>query len=180
MRYPDIELTTNEQTQFAQIRFGSTSIDDIRASIVPMVALAESLIKRSAIPEVRLLYFTDPERNPSGRGQSRQGVFERTGTSGPEILAHPHFMKHLEYFICGPHLPAQILQEFKEAARFSGYLTGGDVSDLIPKARAVVRATQMNPHDAADEFQKLVLECGGMPSSAESVRKAVRLVKLSR
>ncbi|WP_457282684.1 hypothetical protein [Polaromonas sp. P5_D5] len=180
MRSPDIELTSREQELFAQIHFHSRVHEDLRASIMPMVALTETLLKRGAVSEVRRLYFTDPERNPGGRGKSRQDIFEKNGTSGPEILAHPHFMKYLEYFVCGPNLPAAVIAEFKEAARFSGYLTGGDVLDLIPKARAVVRSERLEPHDASDEFHKLVLECGAMPSSAESIRSAVRAIKVSR
>lgn len=178
MRTPDIELTEQEKELFSQVHFHSTRHEDIRASIMPMVALSESLLKRKAIPEVRLLYFTDPERNPGGRGKSRQDIFEKNGTSGSKILAHPNFMRHLEYFVCGPNLPSAVLGEFKEAARFSGYLTGGDISDLIPKARAVVRSSQLEPHDAADEFHKLALECGAAPFSAESIRSAVRSVKV--
>lgn len=180
MPTPDIELTDRERELFDEIRFHSTRHEDVRASIMPMVALSESLLKRGAIPEVRLLYFTDPERNPGGRGKSRQEVFEKNGTSGSEILAHPNFMKYLQYFVCGPNLPPEVITEFKDAARFSGYLTGGDVVDLIPKARAAVRSAQLDPYEASDEFHKLVLECGAMPSSAESIRGAVRSVKVRR
>jgi hypothetical protein len=147
---------------------------------MPMVALSESLLKRQAIPEVRLLYFTDPERNPGGRGKSRQDIFEKNGTTGAEILAHPHFLKYLEYFIFGPNLPDGIINRFKEAASFSGYLTGGDVNDLIPDARALVRSAHLNPHEAAEEFFKLVLECGGVPSSAGMIRGSVRSVQVAR
>jgi hypothetical protein len=178
MRAPDIELTEGEMELSAQIKFRSTRHDELRASIMPMVALSESLLKRGAIPEVRLLYFTDPERNPGGRGKSRQQIFENNGTSDAEIFAHPHFMKYLEYFVCGPDLPAGVIAKFKDAASFSGYLTGGDVNDLVPEARAVVHSAGLNPHDAADEFYKLVLECGAVPSSAESIRKLVRAVQV--
>lgn len=180
MRTPDIELTDREQEYFDQIRFDSSRHEDVRASIMPMVALTESLLKREAIPEVRRLYFTDHERNPGGRGRSRQDVFEVNGTSGVEIFAHPNFMKYLAYFVCGPNLPPNLIAEFKEAARLSGYLTGSDVVDLIPKARAAVRSARLDPYEAADEFHKLVLECGAMPSSAELIRSSVRSVKVGR
>lgn len=151
MRTPDIELTVQERKLFDEIRFNSTRHEELRHSMMPMVALSKSLLKRDAIPKVRLLYFTDPERNHGGRGESRQNVFERNGTSGSEILAHPHFMKYLHYFACGPDLPPAVIAEFKEVARFSGYLTGGDVVDLIPVARAAVRLGQFEPTGAADE-----------------------------
>jgi hypothetical protein len=180
MRTPDVDLTEREQQLFSQIQFHSTRHEDVRASIMPMVALAESLLKRSAIPEVRLLYFTDPERNPGGRGKSRQDVFEKNGTTGSEILAHPNFMKYLEYFVCGPNLPPEVIAEFKDAAHFSGYLTGGDVIDLIPRARAAVRSARLEPHEASGEFHKLVLERGALASSADSMRSAVRAMKVGR
>lgn len=180
MPTPDIELTDRERELFDQIRFHSNRHEEIRASIMPMVGLSESLLKRGAIPEVRLLYFTDPERNPGGRGKSRQNMFERNGTSDSEILAHPNFMKYLEYFVCGPNLPFEVITEFKEIARSSGHLTGRDVIDLIPKARTAVRLAQLDPYEASDEFHKLVLECGAIPSSAESIRNAVRAVKVRR
>lgn len=102
MRVPDIELTEQETDLLKQIRFRYTSHDELRASLMPMAALTDSLLERGAIPKVRLLYFTDPERNPGGRGKSRQKIFERNGTSEAEISAHPHFLKYLEYFIYGP------------------------------------------------------------------------------
>jgi len=178
MMNPDIELTTQERQLFDQIRFGSNRHDEIRASIMPMVGLCESLFKRGAIPEVRLRYFTDSERNPGGRGKSRRDVFERNGTSGPEIFAHPNFMKFLEYFVCGPNLPSEVIAEFKKASKFSGYLTRGDVVELIPKARAAVRLASLEPLSASEEFHKLVMECGASASTAESIRSAVRAIRI--
>ncbi|MES2072011.1 MAG: hypothetical protein V4488_16765 [Pseudomonadota bacterium] len=105
MRIPDIELTGREIEILSQISFRSTRQDELRSSIMPMVALWNSLYKRSAIPEIRFQYFTDAERNPSGRGKSRMQIFEKNGTSGEEIFAHPHFLKYLEYFVYGPDLP---------------------------------------------------------------------------
>lgn len=174
---PDIELTELESGLLSQIAFRYTSHDELRASLTPMAALTESLLERGAIPEVRLLYFTDPERNPGGRGKSRQQIFVRNGTADAEICAHPHFLKYLEYFVYGPNLPPSIIAKFKETMSFSGYLTGGDVNDLVPAARAAVRSARLTPHEAAEEFHKLTLECGAMPSSAESMRKSILAVR---
>jgi hypothetical protein len=180
MRTPDIELTDRERELLAQIKFDWVHHDELRASIVPMVALSESLIKRRAVPDVRLLYFSDPDRNPGGRGRSRQEIFEKNGTSGSEVLAHPNFLPYLEYFVYGPKLPSSVISQFKEAASFSGHLTRGDLTDLIPAAKAVVRSAHLNPHEAADEFHKLVLECGAVPSSAETIRNSIRSIQLVR
>lgn len=177
MRVPDIELTERETELLDQIRFRYASLDELSASLMPMAGLAESLLERGAIPELRLLYFTDPERNPGGRGKSRQQVFENNGTSGADIYAHGNFLKYLEYFIYGPALPPNIVAKFKAAMSFSGHLTYGDINDLAPAARAAVRSARLNPHEAAEEFHKLALECGAMPSGAESIRKSVLAVR---
>jgi len=177
LRVPDIELTEREIALLDQIRFRYSSHDELRASLMRMTGLTESLLERGAIPEVRLLYFTDPERNPGGRGKSRQQVFENNGTSGTEIYAHGNFLKFLEYFIYGPALPPSIVAKFREAMSFSGHLTAGDINDLAPAARAAVRSARLKPHEAAEEFHKLALECGAMPSSAESIRKSVLAVR---
>lgn len=93
VRMPDIALTEREIEILSQISFRSARHDELRSSIRPMVAIWNSLYKRSAIPEVRLLYFTEAERNPGGRGKSRMQIFEKNGTCGKEIFAHPHFFE---------------------------------------------------------------------------------------
>lgn len=178
MRTPDIQLTPQEQQLLSQICFGSTEHEKLRASLAPMAEVSDLLLKRNAIPEVRRQYFIDPERNPGSRGKSRLQVFVRNGTPECEITGHPHFMKYLEYFLYGPNLPKAVIERFQEVAKCSGYLSGGDFRDLIPEARATVRSLRLKPPDASEEFYKLVLECGGMASSAESMRKAIRSVKL--
>jgi hypothetical protein len=178
MKVPDIELNESESELLAQINFDSHNFDDSSASIIPMAALSKSLLQRGAIPDVRLFYFTEPERNPGGRGKSRQQIFEKNGTSGADILAHPNFWKILKYFIYGPDLSSRIMAEFKNKALLSGKFTGSDVIELTPMARAEVRSSQLNSSEAADEFHKLVLECGASPSNAESIRESVRAVRL--
>ena len=177
VRIPDIELTEREIEILSQIKFRFTRHEELRSSIMPMAALWNSLYQRSAIPEVRLQYFTDPERNPGGRGKSRMQIFEKNGTTGDEIFSHPHFLKYLEYFIYGPDLPREVITTFNDAKQFSGYLTHGDIDDLVPDARAFVKLAKRNPIDAADEFHKLALECFAQPSGAESMRKLIRAVR---
>lgn len=174
----DIQLTAHEQGLLEKIVFDWTNHDQLRSSLAPMAALAESLLDRGAIPDVRLRYFTDPDCNPGGRRKSRADMFERNGTCGDEILEHPSFLKFLEYFLSGPNLPAKVIQQFKEMAAFSGYLTAGDLNDLAPSARATVRLARLDPVQAAEEFYKLALECGAAPSSAEIIRNSVRQVRI--
>ncbi|WP_434517868.1 hypothetical protein [Pseudomonas sp. NFX1] len=177
MRKPDIVLTGEEQKLFLSIKFDWNSHDELRGSLEPMSLLTKCLFERGAIPEIRIAYFTDPEFNPGGRGKSRQRVFENNGTSGGEIIRHPHFMKYLEYFLCGPKLPSAAIDNFKKKASSSGYLTGSDINDLTPFARSCVRENRLDPHNAADEFFKLAVECGARPAYADNVRKSVRAIR---
>jgi len=178
LRVPDIQLTEQEHGLLGKIHFEPDDHDQRRSSLAPMAALSKSLLERNAVPDVRLRYFTDPECNAGGRGKSRQDIFEQNGTRGVEILEHGHFLQYLEYFVFGPKLPAKVISEFKEMAAFSGYLTAGDINDLAPGARAIVRSAKLSPHKAAEEFYKLALECGAMPSSAETIRNSVRQVRV--
>jgi hypothetical protein len=177
MRTPDISLTSKEQELFSEIYFNWQRHEELRNSLAPMEELALSIIERGAIPQVRIDYLTDPDFNPGGRGKSRQDIFAKNGTVGDEILRHPNFLKHLEYFICGPDLPAVVIEKFKSESE-SGHLSGSDVIELTSYARSYVRQNQLAPHRAADEFFKLAIECGAMPGFAENLRNAVRAVKL--
>jgi hypothetical protein len=177
MRIPDIKLTEQEAELLSQVVFDPGRHDEVRASLAPMSTLFQLLLEREAIPEVRLLYFTDPKRNPGGRGKSRQQIFEKNGTSGADIYGHGNFINYLGYFVYGPDLPPQIIARFKEARSSSGYLTGGDINDLMPFARAAVRSAGLDPHEAAKEFHKLALECGAASSSAESIPRLIRAVR---
>lgn len=175
MRRPDIELTEAESALLLRLKF-EPQRDDWPLLLEPMSELAESLLDRGAIPTVRLLYFTDPERNPGGRGKSREDIFVGNGTSGDEILQHPNFLKILDYFLHGPNLPVYVTSKFMDSMS-GGHLSGSDVNDLTPYARKVTRDEGLEPHRAAEEFYKLVLECGGPTYAAESLRKSVLAVR---
>lgn len=175
MRPPDIELTNEETALLLQLKF-EPSRDDWPMLVGPMAELAESLLDRGAVPPVRMLYFTDSERNAGGRGKSREDIFVGNGTAGDEILRHPNFLKILEYFVYGPNLPRYAIVKFKDSMS-SGHLSGSDVNDLTPYARKITRDEGLEPHRAAEEFYKLVLECGGPIYGAESLRKSVLAVR---
>jgi hypothetical protein len=148
-RNPDIELTNAERSLLNMVKFGQSTPEEIRKSITHMAELARSLLQRDAIPEVRKLYFTDPERNPGGRGKSRQQVFEANNTSGPKIIEHPHFLPYLYYFIYGPRLQQVIINEFKEVSASSGHLSEYDIQDLMQQAKTHIKELRLDPHTAA-------------------------------
>jgi hypothetical protein len=87
-----------------------------------------------------------------------------------KILRHPNFLKLLEYFVFGPDLPQETIIIFKEVARYTGHLSHSDMHDLLPAAKALVKSNRMDSGRAAEEFHKLALECGAIPSTAESLR----------
>lgn len=177
MSAPDIYLTIDENALFHSIDFDSSALDQTASSLASMGLLARSLLDRGAVPKERIAYLTDPQLNPGGRGKSRVQAIERNGTSGDELLIHPTFIKYIKYFVCGPDLPISAIERFKGEAMGSGYLTGGDINDLAPFARDCVRSNGLIPHHAAEEFFKLAIECGAMPSAAESIRSSVRAMK---
>lgn len=177
-RSPDIQLTEEELSLLRLIRFDSHRIEDLRASSGPMQTLARSLLDRRAVPVVRLQYFTDPERNPGGRGKSRKEIFNSNGTAGSAILTHPHFLPYLYYFIHGPRLTDSIIKQFWGAAKLGGYLSSSDIEDLKEQAKSCIKELRLDPHWAADEFHKLALECAASVSSAATLRQHLRSVRI--
>jgi len=70
--------------------------------------LMQRLLKRNAIPSVRLRYFGDPKLNIGGHGRSRMQGFERDGITGEAIFRDGNFIKYyLKYFIFGPDIPQE-------------------------------------------------------------------------
>src|SRR5260370_25677021 len=79
--------------------------------------LMASLIKRNAIPNHRVQYFTNPDYHFGSTKGAYKDVFERNGTKGREIFEHPHFLKFLRYFLFGASLPEDAIREFAERVR---------------------------------------------------------------
>jgi hypothetical protein len=157
-----VALTPDEQNLWDQIYFSEKTIlidhDKIRESIEPAYRLAQSLLKRKAIPQIRMRYFTDPELNIGGRGKSRKEVFERNGTSGDAILKHPHFHKYLRYFVLGPDIPLTAINEFVALANDCDPITSGDTKEFCNLARRQIRNSGQDTKYAAEEYFKLGLE----------------------
>ena len=179
-REPDIDLIHSENLLLQKIRFDQINHEECDDSLDSMEELSMSLLDRGAIPDVRLLYFTNPECNPVGRGKSWQDIFEGNGTVGDEILRHPGFLRFLEYFIFGPNLPRETIIAFREATRYTGHFSRSDMQALLPAAKELVRSNRMDNAMAAEEFHKLALECGAIPSTAESLRDSIRKMRVAR
>jgi hypothetical protein len=171
-----IDLTDEEEALLAQIIFHPKNDnrlhETLKISCAAAAPLADSILSRKAVPEIRRRYFTDLALN-IGLKKSRKGVFEANGTKGEAILRHSHFLPYLEYFIYGPQLPDKVIDEFWHLA------SGFDVErgDLHKLARNMTRQFELSPREASEEFFKLALECGMMVDDARSVRDAVKTVR---
>jgi len=172
-----IVLTEEEEKLLAQIDlnpspFSSEFHETLRFSCIAAAELAESVLSREAIPEIRWRYFTDPELN-IGTKKSRKQVFDFRGTHGRAILESPSFLKYLQYFIFGPQLPDFVIEEFwRQATHFDM-----ELGDLCKFARSAVRQHELDSHQAREEFYKLALECGLVEYEARMVRDSVRTVR---
>ncbi len=169
-----VELTEDEQRLFDQIDFGSGLGHEYIESGEASRKLMESLVQRSAIPEVRQRYFFDPELNLHSPGKSRFDIFKKN-IGENDIREHRHFLKYLKYFIKGPDLPEAIMREFCRIVN--------DVIDMEEELLKFVRKEMRNTAKSErtylpEEFYKLALEC--LPYQdplAGMVRKAAMSVR---
>lgn len=172
-----IDLTPEEKFLWEQIHFALESSridqDKVRESIEPAYQLTQNLLGREAIPSIRWRYFTDPELNIGGRGKSRQQVFERNGTRGDAIFRHPHFHKYLHYFVLGPDIPSEAIDEFKALVFECGTVTSGDTEAFCSLARRQVRIAGRDRNYAAEEYFKLGLELEIGEDTARAVRDSI-------
>lgn len=180
MDRPQIKLTEDERVLLAQIELDASALANhhaARQNGEAVCSLMRSLISRNAIPEHRLKFVSDSAYNRGGRGRSRLDIFEKNGTRGEDIFRHPHFLSCLRYFVYGANLPPRIAQTFHSEVAECGSVTSGDIKPLCSFARQQVRANSLEPHDAAEEFFKLALDCGLDPDYANYIRDAVRKVR---
>src|SRR4030043_125540 len=109
---------------------------------------------------------------------SRKEVFENNGTSGDDILRHPHFLKYLRYFVQGPDLPPQTITIFSQAVCDLSPVTSGDIVTLCDLAKNEVRVKGLERKAAAEEFFKLSLELGLDVGFSRAVRDTVMKLRI--
>lgn len=179
-----IDLTPDERALAEAIRFdphatlGNPPAFHANGDLV--VQLINRLLKRKAIPDQRLSYFSDPDYNVGGRGKSRRDSFVQKGHDDESLMRHGHFLKYLFYFIYGADLPAPVVQAFRRAVEDCGPITSGDIAPLSSMARQLARTHRLNAKEAADEFYKLGLDLGLSPDNAASIRSSVLQVRSAR
>jgi len=170
-----IALNDEEEGLLRQIKFESHDHEDLRRSTRAAKPLTLSLLKRGAVPQVRLDWMMDPELNV-GLGRSRFDVFRNNGTSGENIFEHGNFLKYLKYWIYGPDLPEAAIASIRDALDCID-TEGGRRDRARMAARAAARSYRLDPKRAGDEFFKLILEMGGDADLGRSVREAARQVR---
>lgn len=146
-------------------------------SVVPK--LMNLLLSRGAIPSHRLAYFNEPEYRSGRLKGSHRSLFEKNGTAGAEIYEHYSFLKYLRYFVLGADLPEPAIREFRGQVERLEPITSDDVQDLWEIAKAIVKKHQLQPHDKAEEFFKLCLDCGVFLTHANHVKDAVSKMRLN-
>jgi hypothetical protein len=142
-----------------------------------VVALMKSLLANKSIPQVRLKYFTDPKYQLGRMKGSHRGLFHRHGNTDDEMMRHVHFLPFLRYFVCGPNLLSEVMRRFREKFASCGLVSSSDVIPLAKFARADARKFRLVPHDAAEEYFKLALDCGLWIDYAYLIRKIVLTIR---
>ena len=174
-----IDLTENEQALVDKIdlRLRHASWEEGHAAYnnnkKPICDLLKSLSKRNGIPRERLNYWNDPNYQSGRIKASHKGLFERNGCTGEDIYEHPHFIKHLRYFLFGPDLPEEVMAAFENEAPNPKWVTSGDIVPIGKLARRLVRERGLEKHHAAEEFFKLGLDLGYGLSTASRLKRAI-------
>jgi hypothetical protein len=175
-----IELTKEEAALLFQIdtRTSHASHEEghaaYNANRKPILALVRSLSERRALPQERLSYWNDPAYNPGRIKASRKGVFERNGCKGEDIYIHPHFMRHLRYFLFGADLPENLILEFSQSVGDPSWVTSSDILPIGKRARDLARRYGLDMSGAAEEFFKLCLDMGLGVDTAGRVKRSVQ------
>jgi len=168
-----IQLSQEESEWYKSIPGTAKNIDKWQPVADCMEQLIKSLVKRRAIPEIRLRVFDDPELAESG-GKSPKEVFESNGTSGDAIYRHPHFIQYLHYFIKGPALPGEVIAGFCKILNDNMGTSGMLLTHIRKYIRSSVRKFALDRTSAASEFYRLSVELN-VEFDAHTIRKAAIL-----
>ena len=174
-KHEKIQLTPKEEEYSSKINFYYTTQelrDNYGTYVENSKKLFISLMHRSAIPKIRLRYFTDPDLNIGQTYLSKKEVFENNLTQGKEVYDHHDFIKYLYYFIFGSKIPESMQKEFLAIIEEETQTSGELISKLTSFARKKAKELNWNRNKIGDEFFKLSLDCNLDYSLARSVRDA--------
>jgi hypothetical protein len=171
-----VELTPEEQGWLDQIDFDAPYTHDQEAA----AKLAKSLLGRNAIPDARLQWVNDPDLNINSKTKSiMEQVFYDNGTTGDRLLTDGNFLPYLHYFIFGPDLPEDVIDQFcsevdRQPQRDGHPHVTGSIKDRLVKiAKDGTRRHGLFGFEKAEEFWKLAIECGINKMHARMIRDAV-------
>jgi hypothetical protein len=177
-----IELSRDEQTLLDQIVFEYPNHDHelYLANSERVAKFMDSLIRRKGIPEHRIKWFTDPDYKRGRPNGSRQAMYERNGTRGRDIFLHPHFLDALHYMVFGADLPSSAIKRFSEFVIANRPVGGSDAGDLLKLAKDLANEYRIEPHEAADKFFQLALDCGVHVMWAQYIEEHVGKMRLRK
>ena len=132
-----------------------------------MFDLTQSLMVRSAIPQIRLDLFADLCYADAGY-TSPQQVFESRGICGKAIFRHPDFYPHLQFFIFGPHLPLLFIEGLCDMLN-DDERASEKYGDFIEKS---VQRFSLDRNEIAPELFRLGIEIGMGIECAKTLRTA--------
>jgi hypothetical protein len=168
-----IELQEFEHDLYKRIELDACSLRDHLhcADNAEVVAkLFKVLTDRNAIPAHRLRVFANDEY-ATGRGPSALKRFQRSNTY-EETIRHPHFLKWLRYFVEGPDLPDQLVNEFQSFVTGLGHFSSSDIKLITSETRRLTRTFGLT-HVSSDEMFRLSLEFGLSLHFSHAVRRSV-------
>ncbi len=170
-----VELSSDESKLYEKIFDSPNPNREWPPIAYAMGSLFKSLIRRNTIPEIRIHIFANPVYAEI-RNKSPKQIFESNGTCGDKIYQHPHFMKHLHYFINGPDLPVSAINGFCKILNDDAGTSGVILDQLCRFVRSCVREYGLDRHSAASNFYKLAveLEIDNDPFSIRTVAMSAR------
>lgn len=172
-----IELTIEEEKLFQEVLSLNFDEDyDVRISKLESARkLTESLLDRKAIPERRIKYFTDKEFQTGRKHKSRKEIFESNGTSGTDIFRHPHFIKHLTYFIEGANLNQELKSKIQRIVSNNHYQDDA-ITKIITflKSDGAIPTDKSRREDFVDEVFKLIVDLEIESSYCHQLRNKIR------
>ena len=177
-----IKLTQSEAATLAKINLEDSHNHGeghavYKANAQPILDLLRSLDARSAIPQERLKYWNDPSYHQGRIKASRQGIFERNGSSGDDIYTDPNFIPYLRYFLFGAELTDDVIVAFEENVGKPQWVSSSDIVPIGKLARQLTRQYYLDKVEASEEFFKLCLDMGLSLTIAESVMRSVKQVR---
>ncbi len=165
-----VELLQDESNWYKSIPTVAKNIEEWQSIADTMELLMKSLLKRNAIPEIRLRVFSNPSFAETWNKSPKQ-IFESNGTSGDNIYRDPHFIKYLHYFIKGPDLPSDVIIGFCKILNDNMGTSGMILNDIRKYVRSCIRSFFLDRISAASEFYRLCVELN-TKFDPHSIRKA--------